>query len=122
MTEKYKAYLMMTDLEGGLMKSQLQELVNTLPDGDTEYIPVSIPGEANSSAHGFVDAEFQDTDELNPELVKTAQFVLNDFDNEREDRTYESEEGNLIVYIDIIDGRENEEKTKVLTCENSQLN
>lgn len=91
-------YMLVTPLDEGLTKSEIISLARKLPD-DGEFIPLSIYGKANSAGHGFVDIETYEEDESNrKEFEVVVSNLLDDWDNEREDKTYG--DGKVKVFID----------------------
>lgn len=95
--ENIIAWAYMVDLDDGLTPNQLDRLnefipdtINIIPFDNDEYL------ETSSVAIGFINASHYD--ELNDVKTKLAE-VCNDFDNERDDFTYTTNNGHKVIML-----------------------
>lgn len=93
--KKFEAVGQMVELESGLTKEQIVNLLSMLPDGE-ELIPFEA-SENNSTIFGFITVEA--ADEHMSSVESLAIRLCEDFDNETTDKTYQTKSG-LTVFID----------------------
>ena len=100
MSKKLDGFFLMIPVECGLTKKQLLNLVNSLPDNDDEYIPFSLFGNSNSAIHGFVKNELYDDCPRKSEEWNHIEVVLDNWQLERDDKTYSLMDGKYHIRID----------------------
>lgn len=88
----------MVPLDDGLTKKDLRKLVDSLPDTDMEYIPFYRFGISNSAALGFISVDLYDYYVLNPRCMNKIDSVLNEWENESDDKIY-SIDDKYYIYI-----------------------
>ncbi len=87
---KCDAWLIERELDEALSKSEIEELVRVLPEGET-FIPIEIQGEYGS-AMGFITYHAADVIDFfydgDSPFYQFVQAILDNKDLEREDKTY----------------------------------
>lgn len=97
-SEKFPVVAWMTDLESGLTKAQIGEMLDLMPD-DVEAMPFGVAAN-NSSAFGFIDRnafEAVDYDDLYLQTFLTP--ILEDWNNESADGTYTLPHGERLIIL-----------------------
>lgn len=93
---KFKAVLCMVELEDGLDKEQILNILELIKDDSRGYMPIEIH-DNNSSAYGFISSSYYESISYNinnlSEIIKP---VLNDWDNQSADNIYTLKDGTKI--------------------------
>lgn len=93
---KFKAALCMVELEDGLNKEQISNILGLIEDDSRGYMPVEIH-DNNSSAYGFISSSYYDSISYDiNNLSEVIKPVLNDWDNESADNIYTLKDGTKI--------------------------
>lgn len=93
---KFKAVLWMVELEDGLSKEQISNMLELIEDDSRGYMPIEIH-DNNSSAYGFISSSYYESISYNiDDLSKVIKPVLNDWANESADNIYTLKDGTKI--------------------------
>lgn len=96
---KFKVVLHMVELEDGLSRGQICDLLDKLQDDDKGYMPLEI-SQNNSSAYGFICSSYFEELGYNAECISDIiEPVLSDWNNESADKIYKLKDGTE-VYMD----------------------
>ena len=96
---KYKIVLHHVELEEGLNKVQIINLLDKLEEDDNGYIPIEFSAN-NSSAYGFITSSYYEELSFdNSSIAKVIEPVLENWNNEREDKLYKLED-EIFIYMD----------------------
>lgn len=101
--DKYKIVLHHVELEEGLDKSQIVNLLDKLDDDEKGYMPIEFH-KNNSSAYGFITSSYYE--ELSFDKSKIGEIiepVLENWDNEREDKIYKIDD-ETYIFMDCSQG------------------
>lgn len=97
--DKYKIVLHHVELEEGLNKTQIINLLDKLEEDDNGYIPIELHAN-NSSAYGFITSSYYEELSFDKSsIAKVIEPVLEDWNKEREDKKYKLEDG-IFVYME----------------------
>ena len=97
--DKYKIVLYHVELEEGLSKVQIINLLDKLEEDDNGYMPIELHAN-NSSAYGFITSSyFEELSFDKSSITKVIEPVLEDWSNEREDKRYKLED-EIFIYMD----------------------
>lgn len=96
---KFKVVLHHVELEEGLNKAQIVDLLDKLVEDDRGYMPIEFHVN-NSSAYGFISSTYyEELDYDISKITKVIEPVLENWDNEKEDKEYKLED-ETIVYME----------------------
>lgn len=97
--DKYKITLHHVKLEEGLNKTQIINLLDKLEEDDKGYMPIEFHTN-NSSAYGFITSSYYEELSFDKSsIAKVIELVLEDWNNEREDKKYKLED-EVFIYMD----------------------
>lgn len=96
---KFKVALHHVELEKGIGKTQILDLIDKLIEDDKGYMPIEFHTN-NSSAYGFISSTYyEELNYDNSNISKIIEPILEDWNNEREDKIYTLED-KTEVYMD----------------------
>ena len=95
--KKYRVALWMVELEDGLTRKQINNVLDLLEEDEAGYLPLELEGECHSVAIGFICASYyEELGYSKSTIEKVIVPVLEDWDLEEESKEYKLSDGTLV--------------------------